>query len=80
MKTLEVQNCGNMQNKLKIDDFKKSDVLQISPSRKLGSYYQNVQVSGGKWHMSHLISCPIAWEIDSKLFSVQLDHPVSKLN
>ena len=43
----------------------------------LESYYQNVQVSGEKWHMSHLISCPIVWEIDSKLISVQLDHPVS---
>ena len=44
----------------------------------LESFYQNFQVSGGKWHMSHLISCPIAWEIDSKLISVQLDHPVTQ--
>ena len=44
----------------------------------LESYYQNVQVSGEKWHMSHLISCHIAWEIDSKLISVQLDHPVTQ--
>ena len=42
----------------------------------LESYYQNVQVSGEKWHMSHFISCPIAWEINSKFISVQLDHPV----
>ena len=44
----------------------------------LESYYQNVQVSGEKWHMSHLISCLIAWQIDSKSISVQLDHPVTQ--
>ena len=27
-------------------------------------------------YMSHFISCPISWEINSKFKSVRLDHPV----
>ena len=38
--------------------------------------YQNVQISGEKGDLSHLIGCLLAGVIRSKLIPFQLDHPV----